>query len=300
MLPSLPTSRSLFRKPRFLNCRGRLMEMHRPLLMGILNISDDSFFDGGQYVTEEQQRAQCARMLSEGADIIDIGACSTRPGSKPVDARTEMLRLRSTLTWFRREYPEVPVSVDTWRADVARMAVLEGGADIINDISGGTMDQHMFGTVAGLRVPYVLSHIQGTPQDMQQNPVYRDPVGDILLFLSERVDQLRQQGAGDLMIDPGFGFGKNAAHNFAIARELHRFQVLELPVMAGVSRKSMIRKTLGITPDEALNGTTVMHTLLLLQGTDILRVHDVRPAAECLQLVSKYLDANAPDSEKFV
>jgi len=162
------------------------------------------------------------------------------------------------------------------------------------------MDQHMFGTVAGLRVPYVLSHIQGTPQDMQQNPVYRDPVGDILLFLSERVDQLRQQGAGDLMIDPGFGFGKNAAHNFAIARELHRFQVLELPVMAGVSRKSMIRKTLGITPDEALNGTTVMHTLLLLQGTDILRVHDVRPAAECLQLVSKYLDANAPDSEKFV
>lgn len=291
-------AQNLFHKRGTLQCRGRLISTDKPLVMGILNISDDSFYDGGRYVTEQQQSTHCSRMLHEGADMIDIGACSTRPGSLAVDAKEEMLRVRNSLKWLRKEFPDILISVDTWRADVAKMAILEGGADLINDISGGTMDNRMFDTIAKSGVPYILSHIRGTPQNMQDNPDYSDLMAEVILFLSEKIDQLRQKGVNDLIIDPGFGFGKTAGQNFILARNMHRLDIFELPILAGVSRKSLIWKTLGVEPADALNGTSVINSLLLLGGANILRVHDVREAVECITLVTKYLEAESQQSQK--
>lgn len=263
-----------------LNLRGRLYPLSQPQIMGILNVTPDSFYAESRTQTEEAIAQRVEQMMTEGADMIDIGAYSSRPGADDVSAEEEINRLRMGLGIVRRLYPKVPVSVDTFRADVARMAVEEGGADIINDISGGMMDKNMFRTVARLGVPYILMHMQGTPDTMQKAPHYDDVRREVLLYLAERIDRLNQLGAKDVIIDPGFGFGKTLEHNYELLNHLEDFQELARPLLVGISRKSMIYKLLGGTPQTALNGTTVLNTLSLVKGAHILRVHDVREAVE--------------------
>lgn len=263
-----------------LNLRGRLYPLCQPQIMGILNVTPDSFYAESRTQTEEAIAQRVEQIMTEGADIIDIGAYSSRPGADDVSAEEEAKRLRMGLGIVRRLYPKVPVSVDTFRADVARMAVEEGGADIINDISGGMMDKNMFRTVARLGVPYILMHMQGTPDTMQKAPHYDDVRREVLLYLAERIDRLNQLGAKDIIIDPGFGFGKTLEHNYELMNHLEDFQELARPLLVGISRKSMIYKLLDGTPQTALNGTTVLNTLSLVKGAHILRVHDVREAVE--------------------
>lgn len=263
-----------------LNCGGRLVDLNEPKVMGILNVTPDSFYAASRQQTDEAVAQRVRQMRDEGADFVDVGAFSTRPGADDVPPGEEMARLRRALAVVRREWPDVPVSVDTFRADVARMAVEECGADIINDISGGTMDERMFATVASLRVPYVLMHIQGVPATMQQAPHYDCLRRDVMVWLAERVDSLRQLGARDIIIDPGFGFGKTLAHNYELMNHLDDFREFHLPLLVGISRKSMIYKLVGGTPETALGGTVALHTAALLKGANILRVHDVRAAVE--------------------
>ena len=273
--------------PYSINCGGRLFELDRPQVMGILNVTPDSFYAGSRKQTEAEIESRVQEILEEGGTMIDIGAYSSRPGADDVSPEEEMARLRRGLQIVRRLAPDVPVSVDTFRADVARMCVEECGADIINDISAGTMDNNMLRTVANLRVPYILMHIQGTPATMQQAPHYDDLLREVFLFLAERVERLRQLGANDIIIDPGFGFGKTLEHNYDLMSHIADFREFDLPLLVGISRKSMIYKLLGGTPAEALNGTTALNTIALLQGAHILRVHDVKAAAEAVQIVEK-------------
>lgn len=263
-----------------LNFRGRLYPLNQPQIMGILNVTPDSFYAESRTQTEEAITHRVEQMVTEGADMIDIGAYSSRPGANDVSAEEESNRLRMGLGIVRRLYPEIPISVDTFRADVARMAVEEGGADIINDISGGMMDKNMFRTIARLGVPYILMHMQGTPDTMQTAPHYEDVRREVLLYLAERIDRLNQLGAKDIIIDPGFGFGKTLEHNYELMNHLEDFQELERPLLVGISRKSMIYKLIGGTPQTALNGTTVLNTIALSKGAHILRVHDVSQAVE--------------------
>lgn len=263
-----------------LNLRGRLYPLNQPQIMGILNVTPDSFYAESRTQTEEAITHRVEQMVTEGADMIDIGAYSSRPGANDVSAEEESNRLRMGLGIVRRLYPEIPISVDTFRADVARMAVEEGGADIINDISGGMMDKNMFRTIARLGVPYILMHMQGTPDTMQTAPHYEDVRREVLLYLAERIDCLNQLGAKDIIIDPGFGFGKTLEHNYELMNHLEDFQELERPLLVGISRKSMIHKLIGGTPQTALNGTTVLNTIALSKGAHILRVHDVSQAVE--------------------
>lgn len=263
-----------------LNLRGRLYPLSQPQIMGILNVTPDSFYAESRTQTEEAIAQRVEQMMTEGADMIDIGGYSSRSGADDVSAEEEINRLRMGLGIVRRLYPKVPLSVDTFRADVARMAVEEGGADIINDISGGMMDKNMFRTVARLGVPYILMHMQGTPDTMQKAPHYDDVRREVLLYLAERIDRLNQLGAKDVIIDPGFGFGKTLEHNYELLNHLEDFQELARPLLVGISRKTMIYKLLGGTPQTALNGTTVLNTLSLVKGAHILRVHDVREAVE--------------------
>lgn len=263
-----------------LNLRGRLYPLNQPQIMGILNVTPDSFYAESRTQTEEAITHRVEQMVTEGADMIDIGAYSSRPGANDVSAEEESNRLRMGLGIVRRLYPEIPISVDTFRADVARMAVEEGGADIINDISGGMMDKNMFRTIARLGVPYILMHMQGTPDTMQTAPHYEDVRREVLLYLAERIDRLNQLGAKDIIIDPGFGFGKTLEHNYELMNHLEDFQELERPLLVGISRKSMIYKLIGGTPQTALNGTTVLNTIALSKGAHILRVHDVSQAVE--------------------
>ena len=253
-----------------LNIRGRLMDLARPRVMGILNVTPDSFYDQSRTPTEEQVAARAHQIVDQGGDIIDIGACSTRPGSTPVGEAEEAARLRMALGVVRRQLPDAVFSVDTFRPAVARMVVEELGADIINDVGGGSDD--MLQTVAQMGVPYVL---------MAAQPTLRDT----LLFLADRVQRLRDLGQKDIIVDPGFGFGKTVEQNFSLLAQLERLLVMELPVLVGVSRKSMIYKTLECTPAEALNGTTVLNTVALGKGASILRVHDVKEAVECCRLI---------------
>ena len=257
------------------------MDLGTPKVMGILNATPDSFFAASRVQTEKAVAERACQMAEEGADIIDVGACSTRPGATPVDEQEEMARLRMALAVVRRELPQMPLSVDTFRPDVARMTVEEMGADIINDV--GTMADKtsalpetgtMFQTVARLRVPYIL---------MASEPTLRDT----LLFFAEKVQQLCDLGQKDIILDPGFGFGKTVQQNYELLSQMERLQVMELPILVGVSRKSMIFRTLGCTPDEALNGTTVLNTIALMKGAGILRVHDVKEAVQAVTLVSK-------------
>lgn len=269
-----------------INCRGRLVSLDTPQVMGILNLTPDSFYAASRQQDEEAIARRCRQIAAEGGSMIDVGAYSSRPGADDVSAGEEMERLRRGLAVVRRELPDAIVSVDTFRADVARMCVEEYGADIINDISGGQLDRQMFGTVARLGVPYILMHMKGEPQTMQQAPAYDDLLREVMIYFAERVLRLRELGVKDIIADPGFGFGKTLAHNYELMAHLEEFRMLEVPLLVGVSRKSMIYKLLGGGPEEALNGTTVLNTIALMKGAHILRVHDVRPAAEAVRMVT--------------
>lgn len=267
-----------------LNLRGILLELREPQIMGILNVTPDSIYSDSRTPDEAHITERVRQMMDEGADMIDIGGYSSRPGADDVTPEEEMDRLRRGLRIVRKLYPEVPVSVDTFRADAARMCIEEEGADIINDISGGMMDRQMFRTVARLGVPYILMHMQGTPDTMQVAPHYDNLRREVMLYFAERIDRLCQMGAKDIIVDPGFGFGKTLEHNYELMNHLEDFAVFNLPLLVGISRKSMIYKLTGGTPQTSLNGTTVLNTISLIKGAHILRVHDVKAAAEAKQI----------------
>lgn len=267
-----------------LNLRGILLELREPQIMGILNVTPDSIYSDSRTPDEAHITDRVRQMMDEGADMIDVGGYSSRPGADDVTPEEEMDRLRRGLRIVRKLYPEVPVSVDTFRADVARMCIEEEGADIINDISGGMMDRQMFRTVARLGVPYILMHMQGTPDTMQVAPHYDNLRREVMLYFAERIDRLCQMGAKDIIVDPGFGFGKTLEHNYELMNHLEDFAVFNLPLLVGISRKTMIYKLTGGTPQTSLNGTTVLNTISLVKGAHILRVHDVKAAAEAKQI----------------
>ena len=271
---------------RYINVNGRLMDLSCPQVMGILNVTPDSFYAGSRKQTEEEIAARAQQILAEGGSNIDIGAYSTPPNAEHNRAEEEMKRLRNGLEIIGREHPDAVLSVDTFRADVARMCVEEYGVAIVNDIAAGNMDSEMFSTIARLGVPYIIMHMQGTPQNMQQHPHYEDVLREVLYYFSEKVQRLRDMGVKDIILDPGFGFGKTIEHNYELLNQMEEFAIFELPLLVGVSRKSMIYKLLGITPEEALNGTTVLHTIALMKGANILRVHDVKEAVEAVRLTT--------------
>ena len=275
-----------FSEKAMLDCRGKKLDLSTPAVMGILNITPDSFYDGGKYKSEKDLLIQTENMLEEGAAVIDIGAVSTRPGAPDVPPETEHNRLTAVLNLLIRRFPEAIFSVDTYRSEIARWAV-ERGAGIINDISGGTFDSRMLETIAGLKVPYIIMHIQGVPGNMQQNPVYENVVHEVDAFFMEQAEKLRTLNFEKIILDPGFGFGKNLEHNFSLLKNLAVFKKSGYPVMAGISRKSMINKLLKTTPETALNGTTAANTIALLNGANILRVHDVKEAMQCIKVVQK-------------
>ena len=269
-----------------LNCGGRLLSLHTPVVMGILNATPDSFFSDSRKQTEVEIRERATQIITEGGTIIDVGAYSTRPFASEVSETEELQRMRHALTFIRKEHPNAILSVDTFRASVARMSVEEFGVAIINDISGGDADAEMFSTVAQLKVPYVCMHMQGTPQTMQLSPTYTDVVGDVILSLSEKVATLRGLGVADIIIDPGFGFGKTLEQNYALMQHLEALHIFGLPLLVGISRKSMIHKLLDINADNSLNGTTVLNTIALTKGAHFLRVHDVKEACEAIRITS--------------
>lgn len=270
---------------KYINVNGSLLDLSVPCVMGILNITPDSFYAGSRMQTEAEITARAQQILDEGAGIIDIGAYSSRSNAENVSPHEEMGRLRMGLEILRRTQPGAVISVDTFRADVARMCVEEYGVAIINDIAAGEMDADMFRTVAELNVPYIMMHMQGTPQNMQQHPHYDNLLKEVFLYFAQKVQQLRDMGMKDIILDPGFGFGKTVEHNYELLAHLEEFRIFELPLLVGVSRKSMIYRLLGNTPQDALNGTTVLDTICLLKGADILRVHDVREAVETVKIV---------------
>ncbi len=271
----------------FINIKGRLLDLRHPRIMGVINVTEDSFYPGSRYFTDEEMLAIAGKMLEDGADMLDIGGCSTRPGAKEVPEETEKKRVCRAMELILGRYPEATISVDTYRASVAAEAVINSGAAIINDISGGEMDLEMFPLVTRLNVPYIMMHMQGTPQTMQSDPHYDDVVSDILIWFGQRITQLQQAGVKDIILDPGFGFGKTAVHNFVMLRRMNEFHVAGLPLLAGLSRKSMIWRTLNITPDDALNGTSALNMTALMKGASILRVHDVKEAKEVVTLFEK-------------
>lgn len=269
---------------RYINVNGQLMDLSQPRVMGILNITPDSFYADSRKQTEKDIIARIHQILDEGGDFIDIGAYSSRPDASDVSPKEEMERLKYGLEILRNECPEAVVSVDTFRADVAKMCVEEYGVALINDIAAGQMDPEMFSTIAQLKVPYIMMHMQGTPQNMQKNPHYDNPVKEIILYFAEKIEKLRASGVKDLIIDPGFGFGKTLAHNYEILDKLEELQMFQLPILIGVSRKSMVYKLLGGGPEDALNGTTALHAIALMKGARILRVHDVKAATETVRI----------------
>lgn len=274
-----------FLSPTYINVNGRLLDLTSPQVMGILNVTPDSFYSGCRAETEADIAARTRQIMEEGASIIDIGAYSSRPNAEHISAEEEMRRLRTGLEIVTREYPEAVVSVDTFRSEVAEWCVKEYGVAIINDISGGEMDERMFETVARLGVPYVMMHMLGTPQNMQKEPHYDNLIKEIFMYFARKIQQMRDWGAKDIILDPGFGFGKTLEHNYELMAHLEEFRVFELPILVGVSRKSMIYKLLGGTPQDSLNGTTVLDTIALMKGAHILRVHDVREAVETVKIV---------------
>lgn len=275
------------KQPQYINLNGALMDLSTPRVMGILNLTPDSFFGGSRMQTAEQVVGRIEQMRNEGADMVDVGACSTRPGAQQPSLQEEMERLRKGLSLVREVWPEAVLSVDTYRSQVARMCVEEFGVAIVNDISAGQMDGEMFPAVAQLGVPYVMTHMQGTPETMQQQPHYQHILKEVCLFFAKRIDALRKLGAKDIILDPGFGFGKTLEHNYQLLANLHELNLFDLPLLVGVSRKSMVYKLLETTPDEALNGTTSLHTIALLKGANILRVHDVKEARQAVTIVGK-------------
>jgi dihydropteroate synthase len=274
-------------KPQYINTRGKLLDLSVPRVMGILNITPDSFYPGSRYNSEAEIIKAAVKMAEDGADIIDVGGYSSRPGAKDISPEDESGRVLKAIRLIRNELPDVIISVDTFRSEIAREAIESCGADMINDISGGEADINMFAIVCKLNVPYILMHMKGTPETMQNNPVYEDVVAEILRWFGERIHRLRAAGLKDIIIDPGFGFGKTTDHNFELLRRLGDFSVTGLPLMLGISRKGMIWKTLEISASEALNGTTALNAIALQNGADILRVHDVKEAVETIKLIEK-------------
>lgn len=272
-----------------LNCKGRLLVLDKPLVMGIINTTPDSFYVGSRYTEIDAVVKLAEQMLNDGADILDIGGQSTRPGSERITSGEELKRIIGGIEAIHKNFPEAIISVDTYYSVVVKEAVA-AGASIVNDISAGSIDEAMISTVASLQVPYVLMHMQGTPQTMHQSLHYENVTKEVLDFFIQKVNELRKAGIHDVIIDPGFGFGKTIAHNFELLRHLSVFNMLECPIMLGISRKSTIYKTLGITADEALNGTTVLNAIGLMNGANILRVHDVKEAKEAIRLVTAYRD----------
>ncbi len=262
------------------------LDLTTPVVMGILNITPDSFYDGGKYLSEIKIIERIDQIVEEGAGIIDVGAYSTRPGAAFVDAKEEIGRLSLAVELIRKYHPHAVVSIDTFRAKVAEEIITCQGPVIINDISGGTMDEHMFEYVAKAGVPYIMMHIQGTPQTMQKNPVYQDVVKEVRDFFTKRIEKLNAAGFDNIILDPGFGFGKTLAHNYELMQGLDSYKAMGYPLLVGISRKSMIYKLLGTTADQALNGTTVLNTISLMKGADILRVHDVQAAVEAVKIVT--------------
>lgn len=273
--------------PLYINVNGRLTDLSKPQVMGILNVTPDSFYAGSRAETEQAIIQRLHQIVEEGASIIDVGAYSSRPNAQHISMDEEMKRLRIGLNLIQKHIPNAVVSVDTFRADVAKMCVEEYNVALINDIAAGSMDEQMFTTIARLRVPYIIMHMQGTPQDMQENPHYDNLLKEIFYHFSKKVQQLRDLGVKDIILDPGFGFGKTIEHNYQLMNHLEEFKLFELPLLVGISRKSMIYKLLGTTPEEALNGTTALNTIALMKGANILRVHDVKAAVEAVTIVEK-------------
>ena len=282
---------TFFSVKQTINCGGTIIDFADPRVMGILNITPDSFFDGGSYLSESAILSRTSAMLEEGADIIDVGAYSSRPGATEVTFEEEKSRLKPALKAIRKNFPAAILSVDTFRAGLAEYTVNEFGVNLINDISSGLIDNNMIPVIGSLKIPYIMMHMRGTPQTMQNNPNYQDVTQDLLAFFADRIAVARQAGIDDMIVDPGFGFGKTLEDNYKLLKELKLFDLLGLPVMVGLSRKSMIFKPLHLLPDEALNGTTVLHTLALNNGAKLLRVHDVKEAVQAVRLFSICLKA---------
>jgi dihydropteroate synthase len=270
-----------------LKANGKSLSLSRPAVMGIINLTPDSFYDGGTLSSQEEILQRAEKYINEGAAILDLGAVSTRPNAAEVSEDEEMRRLLPTLKLLRNTFPEIFISVDTYRSQVA-LAVAEEGADIINDISGGTFDAEIFKVVAKTKLPYVMMHIQGTPQTMQQNPHYKNVTKEVFDFLKSQVKKAKSAGIKQIITDVGFGFGKTVEHNFTLLKELKKFEKLDCPILVGLSRKSMVNKTLNVKSADALIGTTVLHTISLLNGANILRVHDVKEAVEVIKLIEAF------------
>jgi dihydropteroate synthase len=284
-MPKMSNKDTPFKKIiRPVKCGNKLIEFSTPKIMGVLNLTPDSFYDGGKFQQEKSVAEQTARMLKEGADMIDLGAVSTRPGAEIPDEEEELRRIIWPLQLLVKEFPEVIFSVDTFRSSVARECI-QNGAHIINDVSGGNMDDKMFETVAELKVPYILMHMHGTPENMQKSPISENIIELIRQYFKDKVAQLNGLGVSDIILDPGFGFGKTLKCNYAILNNLERLRIADYPVLGGVSRKSMINKVLSTKPSEALNGTTVLNTIALQHGANILRVHDVKEAREVIKII---------------
>ena len=266
-----------------INIRGELYSLKSPKVMGILNLTPDSFFDGGKFFSEKKILTHVVSMIENGMDILDIGGYSSRPGAKNISVKEEEQRVIPILKILRKEFKDLIISVDTYRAEIARKSI-ENGADIINDISAGEIDEEIMNIVSNYNTPYIIMHMKGTPQTMQKNPNYDDVCKEIISYLAQRVKKAREYKINDLIIDPGFGFGKTLEHNYEILSNLHHFEMIDLPLLVGFSRKSMITKALNIEKEFALNGTSILNTIALIKGAKILRVHDVREAKECINL----------------
>ncbi|QEE49936.1 dihydropteroate synthase [Flavobacterium alkalisoli] len=271
-----------------INCKGTLIDLTQPKVMGILNCTPDSFFDGGKYKAETEFIKQAERILTEGADFIDVGAYSTKPNADFVSEEEELARMVPAVELILKHFPEAIISADTFRAAVAKAAI-EAGAAIVNDIAAGGLDDKMMQTVGELKVPYIMMHMRGTPQTMTKLTDYEDIVKEMLLYFSQKTAEARSFGIDDIIIDPGFGFAKTLQQNYEVLNKMELFKMTEFPILAGVSRKSMIYKLLGVTPQEALNGTTVLNTIALSKGANILRVHDVKEAVEAVKIYSHFL-----------
>ncbi len=267
-----------------INCKGKLIDLSSPKVMGILNMTPDSFYDGGTHKNRSSILKHVESMLNQGATFIDIGAYSSRPNADFVSEEVELQRILPIVEAVLKNFPEALISIDTFRSDVAKQCI-EAGASLINDISAGKLDENMLPTVANLHVPYIMMHMKGTPQTMQQHANYTNLTKDILFYFSERIAAAKALGIVDIIVDPGFGFAKTLEHNYQLLNQLELFKMIEKPILVGISRKSMVYKTLGTTPNEALNGTTVLNTIALQKGASILRVHDVKEAMETIKLV---------------
>lgn len=274
-----------FSSSKVIKCSHNIIDFSTPIVMGILNLSSNSFFDGGKYNTNEKILRQCKKMIQEGAKIIDIGAHSSKPGSSPISEKQEILKIIPTVILIKQNFPEIILSVDTFRSNTAKESVKKG-ADIINDISAGELDDRMFRTIADLQIPYIIMHMEGIPSNMQKNPNYKNVLVEVFNYLKKKIKKLKDKGVRDIIIDPGFGFGKTISHNYTLLNNLNFFQKLNCPILVGISRKSMIYKVLDGSSKDALHGTSVAHTIALQNGANILRVHDVSEAIECIKIVN--------------